>query len=190
MSLINGDEAPFWLFPSALPADLCELLGRHARALNARPGEVGGPGDPAIRTATVAFFPQGSWVNALVDKYAWEANVLAGWHYGLSGSEPVQWSRYDRHGGYDWHVDTFLAHGTTRKLSVSVQLSEADAYEGGQIELRRHGHADGSTYELPDGARALGSVLVFPSFLMHRVSPVTAGSRTSLASWVRGPRFS
>ena len=64
---------------------------------------------------------------------------------------------------------------------MSIQLSDGDDYEGGDFEMR------GST--TPEGQRDRGSVIIFPSYLVHRVTPVSAGTRRSLVTWIEGPRW-
>jgi PKHD-type hydroxylase len=96
-----------------------------------------------------------------------------------------QFTRYQAPGEhYDWHVDRGGGHGI-RKLSITVQLSDPDAYEGGDLELWFGGDQD----EALKAERGRGVVTVFPSWVMHRVTPVTAGARHSLVCWVSGPSF-
>ena len=86
-------------------------------------------------------------------------------------------------GHYDWHHDVHWngQADIDRKLSVTVQLSDADSYEGGDFEFD----------EVKTNAdfRSKGTVLVFPSYLRHRVLPVTQGVRKSLVAWFTGPRW-
>ncbi|MDE8650511.1 2OG-Fe(II) oxygenase [Novosphingobium album (ex Liu et al. 2023)] len=92
--------------------------------------------------------------------------------------------RAANNGHYDWHQDVWLESPRPydRKLSVVVQLSEADEYAGGEFEFFGLQHP-GSTFA------ARGSLLIFPSFLQHRVRPVLSGIRRSLVTWVEGPRW-
>lgn len=87
---------------------------------------------------------------------------------------------------YDWHVDTFWANPTRydRKLSIIIQLSDQEEYVGCDFEFEPQ-------YENPnnEALRKKGSVLVFPSFLSHRVTPVIGGTRKSLVAWAEGPSF-
>ncbi|MGD8574046.1 MAG: 2OG-Fe(II) oxygenase [Gammaproteobacteria bacterium] len=94
--------------------------------------------------------------------------------------EGYQVASYSSGGHYDWHVDIGTGPFSTRKLSLSVQLSDASEYDGGELEFM-------STDEL--APRAIGSLVAFPSFLAHRVRPVTRGTRHSLVSWISGPPF-
>ena len=46
-----------------------------------------------------------------------------------------------------------------------------------------------SSKELCTEIRPQGSVIVFPSFVWHRVTPVTKGTRYSLVLWTCGQPF-
>ena len=188
MCLINGDELPLWVFNAVLPPEVCEVLSRSAAAIPHAPGEVG-HGEAGVRFSEVAFLPPDHWIAGVLDRCAWEANERAGWSYQLQSSEPVQHASYAPGGGYGWHVDTAPLDGAVRKLTVLVQLSPSEAYDGGDLEIRRHGVPGDERYPIPPAARRQGSLIVFPSFLLHRVSPVVRGRRESLTTWVRGPRF-
>lgn len=95
-----------------------------------------------------------------------------------------QIARYtaDVQGHYDWHIDLGTQRFSRRKLSLSVQLSPADDYDGGELQF----HLSGL-----DAARMRqqGTLIAFPSFHEHRVTPVTRGERFSLVAWVDGPPF-
>ena len=100
-------------------------------------------------------------------------------------AERMQVSRYsaDNTGFFDWHAD--VGDGPTairRKLTMVVQLSDGDGYEGGNLELNSDGNVRTSS-------RKVGSALVLPSFVLHRVSPMIKGYRYSLTLWSHGPAF-
>jgi predicted 2-oxoglutarate/Fe(II)-dependent dioxygenase YbiX len=102
----------------------------------------------------------------------------------LAGVEAnIQLARYDSsdQGFYDWHTD-FAGIRPLRKISVSIQLSGAEHYDGGDLELKY-----GTQPQAMDKAR--GAFIAFPSFLLHRVTPVTRGTRWSLVAWILGPRW-
>ncbi len=85
---------------------------------------------------------------------------------------------------YDWHHDVawLNSSGRDRKLSVTVQLSDPEDYEGGYFEFQE--------VENPsDECRGKGTVLIFPSYLQHRVTPVTSGVRKTLVAWFEGPTW-
>ena len=72
-----------------------------------------------------------------------------------------------------------------RKLSMVIQLSDPKDYEGGILEI----HANEHYPPPPDELKRRGTIVVFPSFLRHRVIPVTKGVRYSLVAWIEGPHF-
>lgn len=107
--------------------------------------------------------------------------------FDVSYLDSVQYTVYNDGGDhYDWHIDTFLdtPNAFHRKLSVTVQLSNGDDYEGGDFQLR-----DGTGEGLDNSIYNRGSILVFPSFLLHRVTPVTSGTRKTLVAWFEGKAF-
>ncbi len=95
--------------------------------------------------------------------------------------EGAQIARYQSGGHYDWHVDLGTQTRSARKLSISIQLSEPTDYEGGDLEFI------GSTDE--KAPRSRGALIAFPSFVAHKVHPVTRGERFSLVSWISGRPF-
>ena len=99
--------------------------------------------------------------------------------------EVIQYTEYFDNGGhYDWHLDMGPGYpGNQRKISMTVQLSDGKDYSGGEFEMMR---GRGGIEQLPKGK---GTVLVFPSFLLHRVTPVTRGVRKSLVLWLGGASF-
>lgn len=99
----------------------------------------------------------------------------------------MQFGEYDaQYGGkYDWHhdVDWQNPKNFDRKISVVVQLSDPNSYDGGQFEFAEVQSPPEEQWSKQ------GSILMFPSYLQHRVREVTSGVRYSLVSWVRGPRW-
>jgi len=82
---------------------------------------------------------------------------------------------------YGKHVDRIF-NFTVRKLSVSIQLTDPKEYEGGELYL----------YEGDEGIlmdKKQGTLIMFPSFVLHEVTPVTKGERNSLVTWVTGNQF-
>ena len=96
--------------------------------------------------------------------------------------EPIQVAEYGVGDFFDWHSDFGQGASSTRKLSLSVQLSDPDEYEGGDLEFMINTDA----IKAP---RTKGTVIIFPSFVLHRVTPITAGIRRSMVGWVTGVPF-
>ena len=101
-------------------------------------------------------------------------------------TENLQYTEYDEsYGGhYDWHFDIGAgALNCGRKLSVAIQLSDPSDYEGGELQFS----LDGDRTVVAE--KEQGTMVIFPSYLRHRVTPVTKGRRRSLVTWITGPPF-
>ena len=99
--------------------------------------------------------------------------------------ESAQVARYgaERQGHFDWHSDIGIGQwAAKRKLTMVVQLSDPRGYEGGTLNL----WPDSTVVEAP---RDRGTAIIFPSFVLHRVTPVSLGTRWSLTLWAHGPGF-
>jgi len=122
------------------------------------------------------------WVYDKIVNMAIEANTT--WKFNLhSIIDSIQYTEYYEGGGqYDWHVDIGPKNISHRKVSVTIQLSDSDEYEGGELELWT-----GSGYHVMP--RGKGVSTFFPSFTMHRVTPVTKGIRKSLVLWIGGEHY-
>lgn len=90
--------------------------------------------------------------------------------------EAIQLMQYGKDDFYDWHMDSGNLQFSKRKLSFSVQLTDEDEYEGGELEFFKNGIAP----------KKKGTLIIFPSFMYHRVLPVTKGLRRALVGWVTG----
>jgi PKHD-type hydroxylase len=137
-----------------------------------------------MRTALTAWLEPGPGLEEITARLTrFVSQVNAYYRYEITGfHDPLLVSRYEAPGDhFEWHFDNAEINTSTRKLSVAVQLSAPDEYEGGALEFHPRG-------ELPF-ARGRGSVIVFPAYMSHRVSPVTRGSRASLIWWAHGPAF-
>ena len=111
------------------------------------------------------------------------------WRYVINGWEAFQYTEYDESykGHYDWHSDTgpkCVFEDQTRKISFSLALNDADEYEGGELKLRLGPEDRDHSYRL-----SKGEVLVFPSWVLHKVTPVTKGFRKVIVGWGLGHRI-
>lgn len=108
--------------------------------------------------------------------------------FDVSYLDSVQYTIYEAPGDhYDWHIDTFVdtPNAFHRKLSLTLQLTDGYEYEGGDFQLN-----DGQGTVLPRAEiRQKGAVLIFPSFLSHRVTPITKGTRRTIVAWFEGRQF-
>ncbi|MEI6282750.1 MAG: 2OG-Fe(II) oxygenase [Alphaproteobacteria bacterium] len=101
-----------------------------------------------------------------------------------SFDEPFQIATYRAaaNGHYDWHVDIGPGQLSNRKISIVVPLTDPSEYDGGEFQVFHD--SEPATIAMP-----LGRIVAFPSYLPHRVTPVTRGVRRTMALWVSGPPF-
>ncbi|MCK7610774.1 2OG-Fe(II) oxygenase [Roseibium sediminicola] len=151
-------------------------------------GLVGGTQQRDIRRAKVSWLDDegsASWVMERVMGAVARANREA-FDFDITDfREKLQVAVYDEseEGHYDWHSD--IGEGPIaqcRKATIVTQLSPTDAYEGGALEVSL-GH------KVMTASRDQGSATLFASFMLHRVVPVSKGTRFSLTCWSHGPRF-
>ena len=95
--------------------------------------------------------------------------------------EMIQYTVYtgEDQGFYGWHVD--MTPTGNRKLSLVCQLSDPSEYDGGQLQINNG--------KIIDIEKKKGHVVIFPSYMLHRVTPVTRGVRKTLVVWIDGPPF-
>jgi PKHD-type hydroxylase len=107
------------------------------------------------------------------------------YRFDLTGfGEALQLTNYDysEQGMYGWHQDYGNVGGPSRKLSLTLQLTDPSEYEGGNLQIM-------TAKEPVNVHKQRGLVTVFPSYIVHQVTPVTQGSRQSLVAWITGPEF-
>jgi PKHD-type hydroxylase len=145
-----------------------------------------------MRDTRHVFIEPAHWTGSFVTHFAEQANLL--WGLDLTGLGTLSILRYTTGSHFNWHVDVlayevsvydqFPNHGPLeRKLSITVNLSGSDEYEGGDLEFL---NGVGQLYTQPE-LRERGSVVVFPSTVGHRVTPLTGGTRYALVGWMVGP---
>ena len=180
---------PLHTIPEALTGPECEaLIALCAAAPMRDAGLVRGTTAHQIRRADLSWLddiPQASWVMDSMMRLVAQANRESFGFDLTEFAESPQVARYgaEREGHFDWHSDIGAgALAQKRKLTVVVQLSLPGAYEGGVLEV----WPDSTVRSAP---RDRGAAVIFPSFELHRVTPVTAGTRWSLTLWSHGPAF-
>jgi PKHD-type hydroxylase len=184
-------QQTFWKWEASVDATFCDaVIEEYFNKVEKINGAVNKEDnscniDLNIRKTTIAWADDKAPIFNTMYQYIADANLNGGWDYDISGLTPVQIAEYVEGCYYDWHsdMDNPCEEGYQRKLSCSVQLSDPDTYEGGDLLLE---NAQGQQFIAP---RQKGSVIVFPSFLKHKVSPITKGIRYSAVGWMRGPAF-
>lgn len=181
---------PFAWWENAFNNQELDWLQKKAKEANVK-AQVGGGGngvtDPNIRRSYLNWLPANDETRWVFEKLSHIVSSLNSeyFRFNLTGfGEHIQLTNYDQaeNGMYGWHVD-FGGSGPSRKLSLVMQLSDPVEYEGGVLELQPSGK------DVVKMRKQRGLIVVFPSWTLHQVTPVTQGSRQSLVSWITGPSF-
>jgi predicted 2-oxoglutarate/Fe(II)-dependent dioxygenase YbiX len=143
--------------------------------------------DPSIRavdTYSIEYNEDTSWIFKKIAAAVGKANAEY-YRYDLYGiTHALQLLHYKatENGHYDWHIDCGNGNSATRKISLSIPLTDRSAYDGGELWINNNGSEIRAIDEQ-------GSISFFPSYLLHQVTPVTRGERWVIVVWVNGPRF-
>ncbi len=178
-----------YTLPDAFSGPDCDRIIALAQAEPlADAGLVRNASDHNIRRSDLAWLDEregADWVMERIIAIVARANREA-FDFALSEfAESAQVARYgaEREGHFDWHSDIGTgAVAARRKLTMVVQLSDPAEYRGGVLEVMPDAHVRAA-----ESAR--GAATLFPSFVLHRVTPVTEGTRWSLTIWAHGPAF-
>ena len=152
---------------------------------------IGAPGsskqDTKVRDSDIFFLPSSKTEYAFVFQkcvdYIMEANKTF-FQAEVDKIQNLQYTVYNKGQYYGQHMD-MLAQSSVqnvRKISFSVQLTDPTKYEGGDLLIQM----GGEQWAAP---RDFGSITFFPSYMMHKVTPITKGERRSLVGWVSGPKW-
>jgi PKHD-type hydroxylase len=182
----NVNHFNYYYYTSAFtPSEIIKIreIGESFQKQKAVTG--GGPDGGVVsdyRKSEIAWLPENSdtsWLYEKIADYSISANKEM-WNFDIWGyHDDLQYTTYYGDGGhYDWHAD--LGPGiSNRKLSVVLQLSDPSEYQGGDLQM----NTGSGIISVP---RELGLLCFFPSFILHRVTPLTSGVRTSLVTWLCG----
>ena len=172
-----SNEELNWLQKEAASADVAGMVG----------GIQGTEGLDDIRRASVKWLPNTQETIWVYEKLAHAVSSLNSefYRFSLTGfGEEFQLTNYcsSNSGNYVWHQDFTSNRTASRKLSLVLQLSDPSEYEGGNLQIM----SGGGVQNIP---KQRGFISIFPSYTVHQVTPVTAGSRQSLVAWISGEPF-
>jgi PKHD-type hydroxylase len=176
----------YWIRHNAIPTDLCESILTERKAMADAEAGIGLNNDVAsngFRKTGIAWANRNHWLEGVMLNNSYYANREAGWNMVVDQCEQVQLAKYETDHFYDWHQDTFMLANTAtaRKLTAIALLNDPSEFTGGDFELQNSNSAELVLKQ--------GSIIVFPSYLNHRATKVTSGTRYSAALWVHGPAF-
>lgn len=172
----------YWKWDDAISPAMCDMLLDERASMVEEAGSIGKDDevDLTYRDSKICWAKQNHWIEGFMYNSALYANESAGWGFQMGRPQRVQLTAYDVDGFYGWHEDwaPLSMEPAVRKLSAVLLLSDPANFEGGQFEFFDFGAVE----------MKRGSLIVFPSFLRHQVTPVTKGMRHSAVCWVTGPR--
>ena len=203
----------YWYFTSAIPPRICDDIIKYGLSQAETMARTGEYGDKELTKQEIKDLKRkrnsdlvwlnDAWIYKEIQPYVNQANRNAGWNFEWDFSESCQFTKYKLNQYYDWHCDSWdkpydklntKEYGKIRKLSMTCQLTDGSEYEGGELEFdfRNYDpHMRDESKHLRQAREILpkGSIIVFPSFVWHRVKPVTKGVRYSLVMWSLGYPF-
>ena len=198
----------FYYFKKAIPEKICDDILKYGKSKQEQLALTGNEEKKILNDKTIKDLKKlrnsnivwlnDKWIYNAIHPYVHEANRRAGWNFEWDWSESCQFTKYNKNQFYDWHKDSWEhpynnlndlnIHNKIRKLSVTVSLSNGSEYSGGELEFGlNHQNPDQKTKTvILKEIKEKGSLVVFPSFLWHRVRKVTKGTRYSLVIWNLG----
>ncbi len=139
-----------------------------------------------IRSTRVAWLAHSPETSALYERLIQVVRRLNDeiYHFDVTGLENIQYTVYHdtEVGHYHWHIDYGPDNPKPRKISLSIQLTDPSQYEGCDLQFQ-------VSDKIVVAPRRRGAIIAFPSFLLHRVTPIISGTRKALVVWATGPEF-
>ena len=205
----------YWYFSGALTPKFCDDVIAYANAQKEEMAITGSYGDRKLNKEEILDLKRkrnsdlvwlnDAWIYKEIQPYVHKANAMAGWKFDWERSESCQFTKYKLNQYYDWHRDSWdkpydrkdkndRDNGKIRKLSMTCQLTDGSEYSGGELEFDFRNYDPHMRDESKHRVQCKeilpkGSIIVFPSFVWHRVKPVTSGTRYSLVVWHLGRPF-
>ena len=183
----------FWM--GAFTREECDRICNYydTRDLNSGTTGLDGEVDVKYRQSNICFDNKNSdnaWIFDRLFDIVEETNHKF-FQYELIGFEFFQYTTYNKHQYYNYHIDTIFNGyevnkdtNLCRKLSISILLNDASEFDGGEFEICAGDPNDPFSHKLNKG-----DAIFFPSYLLHRVRPIKEGIRKSLVVWVLGPKW-
>jgi len=200
----------YYYFQSAIPERICDDIARYGKSIQDEMAVTGNLDKKKLnqkqikdlrkkRDSNIVWMNE-RWIYKEIHPYVNQANRDAGWNFQWDWSESCQFTKYRKGQYYDWHCDSWdkaynrendPTNGKIRKLSVTVSLSDPKEYKGGELEFDFRNMDPDKKPNIHKCKEILpkGSLVVFPSFVWHRVCPVKSGERKSLVIWNLGWPF-
>jgi len=186
-------------YEGAVSPEICNKTIARFDEANFNSGEVGGGQigriDTKVRDAETQWAPKLDLVECIITRFIMQANQEALWNFDITEPELVQIGRYKENQFYKQHIDCYIKSSdiiatgqgggvivpmlNQRKISASLLLNDESEYEGGDLII----------LDEVVKVKKQGTIIVFPSFMAHQVTPVTKGVRYSAVCWMGGPKW-
>ena len=181
-----NEEIVYWFARNAIADIACEQMIHKFEQIALQPAKIGanvmeGVVEKDVRNVDKLSISHEIGIGATLSGIGLNMNQKA-WKFDITNSNQTEYLRYSTKGHYVGHVDTFMAPNSLecRKLTILAFLN--NDFEGGKFFLQV---GDSKIY--PEQEK--GTVIAFPSFILHGVEPVTKGIRRSIVTWLCGPWF-
>lgn len=190
----------YWYFKEAVSNDVINKIEAAVKKIKFKKGTIsnGEKTQYTVRDSDVKFLNDQFIYDAVMPLFQ-TANKNAGWNFKYDWCESVQYTKYGKNQHYDWHVDMPSKlykrkdpnfNNKTRKLSGTLLLNNSSEYTGGKFLIDFREHRQKESIMQVEELQNKGDLVIFPSYLWHKVTPVTKGVRKSLVIWTIGPQFS
>ena len=190
--IIENDPQNYYYFEDGFSKEELKKIEKGVARLPLNTATTVGGLNIDTRTSRVKWVPQENnwaWLYEKLADYALQANDSL-WNFNLHTlPEQIQYTEYlgSKNGKYEWHQDIGPGMLSWRKVSITVQLSEPGEYEGGDLQVFQGGEYKEQNFI--NAPRKAGCVFIFPSYMLHRVTPVTKGIRKSFVLWSGGGHY-
>ena len=189
MNLLEQNEnmTNYYYFKQYFKEDEIELIKEICYKYKVIDGNVSGLINKSYRTSQIRWIPKNNetmWIYDKIINLMKNANKKM-WKFHITNlNDDLQFTEYKAEdaGHYDWHLDFGGERSSTRKLSVVVQLTDPETYKGGKLQFL-------FSRDIIEAPASKGTVIFFPSYLLHRVTEMEEGLRNSLVCWFHGPPF-
>jgi len=199
----------YWYFSKAIKKEKCDEIVSVCLKQKQEEGTLGNPTkkigklNSQYRDCKVSWISS-KWIYNILNPFIHSANRQAGWNFQWDWNEPSQFTIYNKNNFYAWHCDQVATpynnantnfrnkknfNNKLRKLSLTLQLTDPSEYEGGDFQFKSFDGRKKVKIDTAKRAKEIGSIIVFPSFVWHQVTPIIKGKRQALVNWSLGNPF-
>ena len=185
-------------FPEGLTHKICDEIIDYGLSLKKQEGVIVGNKKRLKKRSSYVSWISALWIYKEILPFIKQSNVEAKWDLDIDKPETFQFTGY--HGSkkqhYGWHTDSHLSQledkkhsNKYRKVSTTILLNDPNEYKGGDLEFYDYSPYPSKNKLSTKHLKMKGTIINFPSFVWHRVTPVTEGTRYSLVVWHNGAKL-